>query len=146
MRSGGGGEAPAARPASAQQCTLPPRGCRCLPCRPPRRPAGAQGKEGVKGRHWFTEPDLKAGACLRPDKTGRALITVLRHLGRIQEARPALQRASRWRPPCVAPVYSLRSRSCTPPAWPEVYNTAARHGWCVLTPVCRGAGAVEPGG
>ena len=46
-----------------------------------------QGKEGIKGRHWFTEPDLKAGACIRSDKTGRALLTVLRHLGRIQEVR-----------------------------------------------------------
>ena len=46
-----------------------------------------QGKEGVKGRHWFTEPDLKNGTCVRSDKTGRALLTVLRHLGRIQEVR-----------------------------------------------------------
>ncbi|KAK9835147.1 hypothetical protein WJX81_001101 [Elliptochloris bilobata] len=59
------------------------------------------GKEGVKGRYWFTEPDLKAGACIRSDKTGRALLTVLRHLGRIQEMRFNLEGS-------MQPVYVLR--------------------------------------
>jgi hypothetical protein len=47
-----------------------------------------QGKEGVKGQYWFMEADMKNASTLRPDKTGKALLTVLRHLGRIQEACP----------------------------------------------------------
>ncbi len=47
-----------------------------------------QGKEGIKGHHWFMEADMKQTQTLRPDKTGKALLTVLRHLGRLHEVRP----------------------------------------------------------
>ena len=47
-----------------------------------------QGKEGLKGRHWFMEADMKQTHTLRPDKTGKALLTVLRHLGRLHEVGP----------------------------------------------------------
>lgn len=33
------------------------------------------------------EADLKAGAAVRLDKTGKTLLTLLRHLGRLQELR-----------------------------------------------------------
>ncbi|CAN6476634.1 unnamed protein product [Victoria cruziana] len=42
--------------------------------------------ETVKGKHFFLETDMK-GAGLKLDNTGKAILTVLRHLGRIQEAR-----------------------------------------------------------
>ncbi|KAK9816900.1 hypothetical protein WJX72_006936 [[Myrmecia] bisecta] len=48
-------------------------------------------KEGVKGRHWFMEGDLKNGTTLKMDKTGKSILTVLRHLGRMQEARFTLE-------------------------------------------------------
>lgn len=47
-----------------------------------------QGKEGLKGRHWYMEADMKQTHTLRPDKTGKALLTVLRHLGRLHEVGP----------------------------------------------------------
>jgi hypothetical protein len=56
------------------------RGCRRVPPR-------AQGREGVRGNYWFTETDLRNGVALRPDKTGKGLLMVLRHLGRISEVR-----------------------------------------------------------
>jgi hypothetical protein len=63
------------------------------------RPAGADKKhgawmlfnvadvEGVRGRFWALEADLRAGAVLRLDKTGKAVLTLLRHLGRVAEVR-----------------------------------------------------------
>lgn len=44
-----------------------------------------QAKEGVKGHYWFMEVDMKNANILRPDKTGKSLLTVLRHLGRLHE-------------------------------------------------------------
>ena len=44
-----------------------------------------QAREGIKGRFWFMEADMKQTQTLRPDKTGKALLTVLRHLGRLHE-------------------------------------------------------------
>lgn len=44
-----------------------------------------QNKEGIKGRHWFVEGDLKEGLSIKLDKTGKSILTVLRHLGRLQE-------------------------------------------------------------
>ena len=44
----------------------------------------------MKGHHWFMEADMKQTQTLRPDKTGKALLTVLRHLGRLHEVRPPL--------------------------------------------------------
>ncbi|CBI38876.3 hypothetical protein VitviT2T_023489 [Vitis vinifera] len=41
---------------------------------------------GVKGKHFFLETDIK-GPALKLDNTGRAILTVLRHLGRISEIR-----------------------------------------------------------
>lgn len=37
------------------------------------------------------ESDLKAGVALKLDKSGKAILTVLRHLGRIAEARVAVE-------------------------------------------------------
>ncbi|XP_057807335.1 spindle and kinetochore-associated protein 1 homolog isoform X2 [Salvia miltiorrhiza] len=42
--------------------------------------------DSVKGKHFFLESDIK-GPSLKLDNTGRALLTVLRHLGRISETR-----------------------------------------------------------
>ncbi|KAK2079781.1 hypothetical protein QBZ16_002176 [Prototheca wickerhamii] len=44
-------------------------------------------KEDLHDKPWALESDLRTGTALRTDKTGRAIITVLRHLGRITEAR-----------------------------------------------------------
>ncbi|KAL5728248.1 hypothetical protein ACHQM5_001360 [Ranunculus cassubicifolius] len=43
-------------------------------------------KEALKGKHFFLETDIK-GPALKLDNTGKAIITVLRHLGRINESR-----------------------------------------------------------
>ncbi|XP_021310672.1 spindle and kinetochore-associated protein 1 homolog isoform X2 [Sorghum bicolor] len=43
-------------------------------------------KEAVKGNHFFLEADIK-GPGLKLDHTGKAILTVLRHLGRFQEVR-----------------------------------------------------------
>ncbi|KAH7577763.1 hypothetical protein JRO89_XS01G0296000 [Xanthoceras sorbifolium] len=42
--------------------------------------------EAVKGKHFFLEMDMK-GPALKLDNTGKAILTVLRHLGRISETR-----------------------------------------------------------
>ncbi|KAK6918572.1 Spindle and kinetochore-associated protein 1 [Dillenia turbinata] len=42
--------------------------------------------EGVKGKYFFLETDIK-GPALKLDNTGKAILTVLRHLGRISETR-----------------------------------------------------------
>ncbi|KAI3796676.1 hypothetical protein L1987_39355 [Smallanthus sonchifolius] len=42
--------------------------------------------EGVKGKHFFLENDVK-GPTLKLDNTGKAIFTVLRHLGRLSESR-----------------------------------------------------------
>ncbi|XP_037484972.1 spindle and kinetochore-associated protein 1 homolog isoform X1 [Triticum dicoccoides] len=42
--------------------------------------------EAVKGKHFFLEADIK-GPGLKLDHTGKAILTVLRHLGRIHETR-----------------------------------------------------------
>nr|XP_043624292.1 spindle and kinetochore-associated protein 1 homolog [Erigeron canadensis] len=42
--------------------------------------------EGVKGKHFFLETDMK-GPSLKLDTTGKAILTVLRHLGRLSECR-----------------------------------------------------------
>ncbi|XP_020247711.1 spindle and kinetochore-associated protein 1 homolog isoform X1 [Asparagus officinalis] len=42
--------------------------------------------ETVRGKHFFLETDIK-GPGLKLDNTGKAILTVLRHLGRIQEIR-----------------------------------------------------------
>ncbi|XP_015889002.1 spindle and kinetochore-associated protein 1 homolog [Ziziphus jujuba] len=42
--------------------------------------------EGVKGKHFFLETDIR-GPSLKLDNTGKAILTVLRHLGRISETR-----------------------------------------------------------
>lgn len=48
-------------------------------------PPALQSREGVKGRFWFLEQDLKAGTVVKLDKSGRNLLMTLRHLGRIAE-------------------------------------------------------------
>lgn len=40
----------------------------------------------VKGKHFFLETDMK-GPTLKLDNTGKAILTVLRHLGRVSETR-----------------------------------------------------------
>ncbi|CAA2954215.1 spindle and kinetochore-associated 1 homolog [Olea europaea subsp. europaea] len=42
--------------------------------------------DAVKGKHFFLETDIK-GPALKLDNTGKATLTVLRHLGRISETR-----------------------------------------------------------
>ncbi|KAL6130694.1 hypothetical protein ACLB2K_069073 [Fragaria x ananassa] len=42
--------------------------------------------EAVKGKHFFLESDMK-GPSLKLDNTGKAILTVLRHLGRVSETR-----------------------------------------------------------
>ncbi|KAF9614258.1 hypothetical protein IFM89_016550 [Coptis chinensis] len=42
--------------------------------------------DAVKGKHFFLESDIK-GPALKLDNTGKAILTVLRHLGRINETR-----------------------------------------------------------
>uniref|UniRef100_A0A0A9EIC8 SKA complex subunit 1 homolog n=1 Tax=Arundo donax TaxID=35708 RepID=A0A0A9EIC8_ARUDO len=42
--------------------------------------------EAVKGKHFFLEADIK-GPGLKLDHTGKAILTVLRHVGRIHETR-----------------------------------------------------------
>ncbi|CAA6656124.1 unnamed protein product [Spirodela intermedia] len=42
--------------------------------------------EAVKGKHFFLETDMR-GPGLKLDNTGKAILTVFRHLGRIQETR-----------------------------------------------------------
>ncbi|CAL5211428.1 unnamed protein product [Lathyrus oleraceus] len=42
--------------------------------------------EGIKGKHFFLEADIK-GPALKLDHTGKAILTVLRHLGRFNETR-----------------------------------------------------------
>jgi len=52
------------------------------------------GKDNIKGRYWFLETDLKDGNFLKPDKTGRAILTLLRHLSRVQEVRITVEGSS----------------------------------------------------
>eukprot|EP00878_Enallax_costatus_P033344 GHUV01036764.1.p1 GENE.GHUV01036764.1~~GHUV01036764.1.p1 ORF type:complete len:218 (+),score=90.14 GHUV01036764.1:1036-1689(+) len=42
-------------------------------------------KEGVKGRYWFPETELKAGIAVKMDKTGKSILMLLRHLARLAE-------------------------------------------------------------
>lgn len=48
--------------------------------------------ENIKGKHFFFESDMK-GPILKMDNTGKAILTVLRHLGRISEVRAGRHRA-----------------------------------------------------
>ncbi|KAI3438852.1 hypothetical protein D9Q98_001269 [Chlorella vulgaris] len=41
----------------------------------------------LKGRNWVLESDMKNGTAVRLDKTGKSLLMLLRHLGRLQEVR-----------------------------------------------------------
>ncbi|EFJ46034.1 hypothetical protein VOLCADRAFT_121093 [Volvox carteri f. nagariensis] len=43
-------------------------------------------KDGIKGHYWFLESDLREGTAIKLDKTGKSMLTLLRHLGRLQEA------------------------------------------------------------
>ena len=75
-----------------------------------------QNKEGVKGHPWFMDADMRAAHVLRLDKTGKALLTVLRHLGRLQEVRcPACSAAVGGHPRV------FYGHDCTPV-------------WCILCP------------
>ncbi|MCO5551216.1 hypothetical protein L7F22_004715 [Adiantum nelumboides] len=48
--------------------------------------------DNVKGKHFFFESDMK-GSALKMDNTGKAILTVLRHLGRISDVRAGRHRA-----------------------------------------------------
>eukprot|EP00850_Spirogloea_muscicola_P022772 SM000311S11918 [mRNA] locus=s311:100657:102783:+ [translate_table: standard] len=48
--------------------------------------------EGVRGKSFLLESDLRGGLSLKLDNSGRAILTVLRHLGRITEVRIKGQR------------------------------------------------------
>ncbi|KFM24003.1 Spindle and kinetochore-associated protein 1-like protein [Auxenochlorella protothecoides] len=48
-------------------------------------------KEPLRGQRWVLESDLKTGNALKLDKSGKAILTVLRHLGRISEARVSVE-------------------------------------------------------
>ncbi len=48
-------------------------------------------KEGVRGRWWFMESDCRNGQHIKLDRTGRAVLTALRSLGRLQEVRLTVQ-------------------------------------------------------
>ena len=39
----------------------------------------------MRGKFWLTDADLKKSSTLRADKTGKAIMTILRHLGRVAE-------------------------------------------------------------
>lgn len=81
-----------------------------------------QGKEGIKGQHWFMEADMRQTQTLRPDKTGKALLTVLRHLGRLHEVRatcsicpkfgPCLRRTLHQLPMNKSNTYMSKLVSC----------------------------------
>jgi hypothetical protein len=43
--------------------------------------------EALRSRVWVPESDLKAGTALRLDNTGKTVLTLLRHLGRVGEVR-----------------------------------------------------------
>lgn len=55
---------------------------------------GVANKEGIKGHFWFLEADLREGQLVKLDKSGKAMLTLLRHLGRLQEVRCNLDGAS----------------------------------------------------
>ena len=44
-----------------------------------------QNKEAVRGKFWLTDTDLKRSLILKADKTGKAIMTILRHVGRVSE-------------------------------------------------------------
>ena len=50
-------------------------------------PPRPQVHSDLKGRSWVLESDLRAGSAVRLDKSGKSLLTLLRHLGRLQEVR-----------------------------------------------------------
>lgn len=43
--------------------------------------------ENLKGESWLQETDLQRGRHIKVDKTGKALLSLLRHLGRLREVR-----------------------------------------------------------
>jgi hypothetical protein len=50
-----------------------------------------QNRDGVKGRHWFLETDLKDGLAIKLDKTGKSVLSLLRHLNRLTEVCSSLR-------------------------------------------------------
>ena len=53
-----------------------------------------QSKDACKNRFWLVEDDLKRGTAVKADKSGKAILTILRHLGRLQEVNLAAASAS----------------------------------------------------
>lgn len=56
-----------------------------------QRHVPVQMKEGVRGRWWFLEADCRGGQHVKLDKSGRAVLTALRALGRLAEVRLTVQ-------------------------------------------------------
>ena len=50
-----------------------------------------QSQTQIKNQSWITDWDLQQSPVLKPDKTGKALLTILRHLKRIQEVSHCVQ-------------------------------------------------------
>ena len=44
-----------------------------------------QNKDALRGKAWVAETELRKSSVLKGDKTGRAIMTILRHVGRIAE-------------------------------------------------------------
>ncbi|GFR52007.1 hypothetical protein Agub_g14430 [Astrephomene gubernaculifera] len=56
----------------------------------------ATAKDVIKGHYWFLDSDLREGSLVKPDKSGKAMLTLLRHLGRLQEVRCNIDGASTY--------------------------------------------------
>ena len=79
-------------PCATTMRTLPAQPTQPCPATPNHPPLCAtlaqQTHEQLKGgRSWLLESDLRTGSAVRLDKSGRTLLTLLRHLGRLQELR-----------------------------------------------------------
>jgi hypothetical protein len=70
----------------------------------------------VKGHYFFMDGEMRGAHALKPDKTGKALLTVLRHLGRLQEVCASdLLHAGllvRKTPCCIEPAGGAHRRAC----------------------------------
>lgn len=75
-----------------------------------------QNKEGVKGCYWFLESDLKDGTALKLDKTGKSILTIMRHLGRLQEVRESNRGHSFLAPASFRPPACNAAKPCMLPS------------------------------
>ncbi len=99
-----------------------------------------QGKEGIAGRFFFLETDCRDGQAIKMDKTGKALLTLLRHLKRTDE----VQSGPVW------PVISHQTcfpwpLLCAVPLFPEWGQHPGARAQRVKSGPRRGAPAQRPG-